>query len=222
MHNNHQHHHHRHNKRTELGVFFREFLRTFHTTGAIAPSGRFLAFALTRFVNQPGPGRKILEVGPGTGSVTRRIIASMGPEDHLDLVELNDRFVQRLQHRFEVDAQFHAVAGRSRILHCPVEDLTATDHYDLIISGLPLNNFAAATVERILGVLMRLSKPGGVLSFFEYIGVRKARALVSGRQQRTRLRGIAAAMHGLTTDREIRRDCVWLNVPPAWVHHVRL
>ena len=211
-----------HHKRSELGVFFREFLRTFHTTGAIAPSGRFLAFALTRFVNQPSPARRILEVGPGTGAVTRRINASMGHEAHLDVVELNDRFVQRLQHRFEADAQFRAVASRSRILHCPVEDLTESDHYDLIISGLPLNNFAAADVERILAVLERLSKPGGVLSFFEYIGVRTARSLVSGSRQRTRLRGIAAAMRGLTADREIRRDCVWLNMPPAWVHHVQL
>jgi phosphatidylethanolamine/phosphatidyl-N-methylethanolamine N-methyltransferase len=212
----------KHHKRSELGVFFREFLCTFHTTGAIAPSGRFLALALARFVHQPAPARRILEVGPGTGAVTRRIVASLGPEDHLDLVELNDRFVQRLQHRFEADPQFRAVADRSQIHHCPVEDLPGSDMYDVIISGLPLNNFAAADVERILGVLNRLAKPGGVLSFFEYIGIRRARALVSGRHQRTRLRGIAAAMEGLTADREIRRDCVWLNVPPAWVHHVQL
>ena len=38
-------------------------------------------------------------VGPGTGSVTRRIAARLGPEDRLDLVELNETFVQRLRHR---------------------------------------------------------------------------------------------------------------------------
>jgi phosphatidylethanolamine/phosphatidyl-N-methylethanolamine N-methyltransferase len=209
-------------KAADLRIFFREFLRTFHTTGAIMPSGRFLACALTRFVDRQGPAKRILEVGPGTGAVTRRIIRRLGKEDRLDLVELNDRFVERLRDRFEQDAHFRAVADRSQIHHCGVEELPGTDAYDLIISGLPLNNFSAADVERILQVLTRLVKPGGVLSFFEYIGVRVARSLVSGRSERNRLEMIGAAMHGLLGEHEICRDWVWLNVPPAWVHHVQL
>jgi hypothetical protein len=29
-------------------------------------------------------------------------------------------------------------------------------------------------------------------------------------------------MAALLADGEIRRDGIWLNVPPAWVHHVRV
>ena len=61
-----------------------------------------------------------------------------------------------------------------------MEDLPADEPYDLIISGLPLNNFSVADVERILEVMHRLLRPGGTLSFFEYIAIRPARALVSG------------------------------------------
>ena len=91
------------------GVF-----RNFHTTGAILPSGRSLSVALTRFVCEPSAtARRILEVGPGTGAVTRRIVAGMGGGDSLDLVELNDSFVERLRHRFQSDPEFQAVADRA-------------------------------------------------------------------------------------------------------------
>ena len=112
-------------------------------------------------------------------------------------------------------------ASRTRVLHQRVEDLPADAQYDLIISGLPLNNFTVADVEQILAVLLRLLSPGGTLSFFEYIAIRPARALVSGPAERARLRGISRALSSLLGPHEIRRDCVLRNVPPAWVHHVR-
>ena len=206
----------------EHAIFFREFLHNFHTTGAILPSGRSLSAALTRFVREPSAAaRRILEVGPGTGAVTRRIVAGMGPRDSLDLVELNDSFVQRLRHRFESEPEFQAVAERARVLHCPIENLPLGHGYNLIVSGLPLNNFSLAQVEGILRALGGLSAADGVLSFFEYIAVRRVRAIVSGPRERSRLRGIGRALSALFDGREIRRDAVWRNIPPAWVHHVR-
>jgi phospholipid N-methyltransferase len=203
-------------------LFFREFVRNFHTTGAVLPSGRFLAAALARFVDQqPGEPRRILEVGPGTGAVTGRIIRGMGPSDQLDLVELNESFVRRLEGRFQSEPKFQAVSDRARVLHCPVEELPRSQGYEVIVSGLPLNNFSVADVERILAALAALLAPGGTLSFFEYIAVRSARAMVSGRAERARLQGIGRVLRGLLDGHEIRRDAVWLNVPPAWVHHVR-
>ena len=207
---------------SETAIFFREFLRNFHTTGAILPSGRHLAKALTRYVAEKPTGpRSILEVGPGTGAVTGRIIAGMNGADRLDLVELNDAFVEKLNNRFRQEPAFRAVADRARVLHCAVEDLPHDTRYDLIVSGLPLNNFAVADVERILAALMALLAPGGTLSFFEYIAVRTARSFVSGRSERERLRGIGRAMRSVLDGREIRRDAVLLNVLPAWAHHVR-
>jgi phospholipid N-methyltransferase len=215
----------------ENALFFREYLRNFHSTGALLPSGRFLARALARFVDGYSANgddahdrprrRRILEVGPGTGAVTRRIIAGMGRDDTLDLVELNDTFVRGLRQRFQHDPAFQAVADRARVLHSPIEDLPREETYDVIVSGLPLNNFSAELVERILAALLGLLSAEGTLSFFEYIAVRPARALVSGRAERTRLRGVARAMRAVLEPCEIRREAIWLNVPPAWVHHLR-
>jgi phospholipid N-methyltransferase len=206
---------------TDYRVFFRQFRENFKSTGAIAPSGRWLAAALSRYVRADGDGRHVLEVGPGTGAVTGCIVQSLKPADRLDLVELNDAFVERLRLRFETDPAFRAIADRSRILHKRIEELQPEPTYDLIVSGLPLNNFAAADVRSILTSLSRLLKPGGTLSFFEYIAVRPARSLVSGSAEKQRLREIGVALSEVLNGHEIRRDWIFPNLPPAWVHHVR-
>jgi phosphatidylethanolamine/phosphatidyl-N-methylethanolamine N-methyltransferase len=207
---------------SEYGLFFREYIRNFHTTGAILPSGRPLAKALARYVAQPASAeRRIIEVGPGTGAVTRQIISAMGPTDRLDLVELNESFVRQLECRFKSDPLFQPVADRTRILHCPVEELPTDMTCDLIVSGLPLNNFSPDLVGKILQILLKLLVPGGTLSFFEYIAMRRMKAIVSGQAERRRLRGVHRAMHDVFKIHEIRRYAVWRNVPPAWVHHLR-
>lgn len=207
---------------SDYRLFWREFRGTFHTTGAVLPSGRSLACALARYVGVGETPKRVLEVGPGTGAVTCQIVAALGKEDRLDLVELNERFVRRLEDRFRTEPAFQSVAPRVQVLHQSVDALPADASYDLIISGLPLNNFALADVERLVDVLAGLLRPGGTLSFFEYIAIRHARALVSNRAERARLRGIGRALDRLLVPYEIRRDWVWPNLPPAWVHHVRL
>ena len=53
-----------------------------------------------------------------------------------------------------------------------------------------MNNFAVAEVEHILGILRRLAGPEATVSFFEYMGIRRLKATISGKAERTRLRGI--------------------------------
>jgi phospholipid N-methyltransferase len=206
-------------------LFLRQFVRRYHTTGSVLPSSRSLAKALCRYIasaDDPAPSRprEILEVGPGTGAVTCELVARLGPADRLTLVEINDQFADHLRRRFASEPALVAVAARTQIIHGPLEALPGDAAYDRIISGLPLNNFAVDEVQRILGIFRRLLRPGGVLSFFEYIAIRRVKALVSGPQGRARLRGIAQAIGSALAGHEIRRDAVWLNVPPAWVHHV--
>lgn len=205
-------------------LFLSEFRRTFKTTGAVLPSGKALSKALCRAA-QDGKGahpRRILEVGPGTGAVTEQIVGAMGPRDALDVVELNDRFVEHLRHRFQNEAVFLPVRDRLELLHLNVEQVVTDAPYDIVISGLPLNNFAVADVERILDALVALLKPGGALSFFEYVAVRNAKSVVSRRAERERLRGIGHAMKRLFAEHESSRQWVFANVPPAWVHQVRV
>jgi phosphatidylethanolamine/phosphatidyl-N-methylethanolamine N-methyltransferase len=202
-------------------LFWQEFRRTFHSTGAVLPSGPALCRALARFAADTGQPRRLLEVGPGTGVVTEQIIARMGPSDTLDLVELNDRFVAALRERFQTEDAWRQVVARVAIHHMPVEQLTPEEPYQAIISGLPLNNFPAEVVSSILAKLEGLAAPGATLSFFEYIGVRKMKALLARADERRRLAGVEHALQAARGKWQFDRDCILTNVLPAWVHHLR-
>jgi phospholipid N-methyltransferase len=166
-------------------------------------------------------GRRILEIGPGTGAVTGRIVRYMRPSDRLVLVERNDQFVDFLRRQLAESHTFRAAVGRIELVHGPVEDLPEGQSYDLIISGLPMNNFTAASVEAIFAKLRRLLAPHGKLSFFEYVAVRRVKSIVSRPAERERLRNIGHIFQGLLSSHKVRHELVLANVPPAWVHHVQ-
>src|SRR5262249_13446954 len=84
----------------ECGDFFRETRRHFRNTGSLLPSSRFLARSLVSELRMPRGPARILEVGPGTGSVTAQILRLLLPGDMMDAVEINSHFVTVLQHRF--------------------------------------------------------------------------------------------------------------------------
>lgn len=206
---------------TEHREFFRQFRERFESTGAVAPSSRFLARAMTGPLSRHTGPVRVLEVGPGTGAVTRRIVQLLGPEARFDLVELNERFAELLESKFRDETSYRQVADRSHVHRCPIQDFAADAPYDFIISGLPLNNFPPALVRDIFSVLFELLAPGGVLSYFEYMYVRPLRKMVSGRDERQRLRDLEAIIGPYLADRRVRRDWVFANLPPAWVQHLR-
>lgn len=206
-------------------IFFKQFVRNFRSTGALAPSSRFLASSLARFVREHRyvagqKPRRILEVGPGTGSVTRAIIKSLGPNDHLTLVEINRAFVKHLKLRLRVDELFTGVKDRVTVIHGRFEELETDTPFDVIVSGLPLNNFTPKEVQEILGTYRRMLGRDGVLSFFEYIAVRRAKHIFANRAERQRLREVGRIMKETLKPVRIDRDMIVANLPPAWVHHV--
>ena len=201
-------------------AFLTQFLRHYETTGAIIPSGRALAAALCRHVGAGAPQR-ILEAGPGTGAVTGCVIERMRADDQLWLVELNPAFAAHLRNAFNERPSFQAVANRCHLVEGSVQDLGQDTQFDLVVSGLPLNNFSPEVVRAILASFAKLLKPTGILSFFQYILIRDAKTLVSVGPERTRLKSVGEAIDGVLTEREFAREWVWPNVPPAWVHHLR-
>lgn len=206
---------------SEYLTFLSEYRRTFVTTGAIAPSSRGLARALARPLSRHDAAARILEVGPGTGAVTREIVRHIGREDRLDIVELNDRFVELMHGRFVSEPDFQKVADQTEIFHMPVQDLPAEEPYDYIVSGLPLNNFPVELVSSILHRLMRLLRPGGTLSFFEYLAIRRVKTVVSPKKERRRLALVGRVVGNYLREYEREHDIVFMNLPPAVAHHLR-
>jgi phosphatidylethanolamine/phosphatidyl-N-methylethanolamine N-methyltransferase len=204
-------------------AFFRQFRQRFETTGAIAPSSRFLARSMARYLearDSSSPVR-VLEIGPGTGPVTDRIVRLLKPGDVFDLVELNDEFVRILNNRFDTEPAWKAVRAQTAIHQLPVQHYQAPESYDFVISGLPLNNFPADLVTTITDAYFQLLKPGGVLSYFEYMFVRPIRKVITQGGEKTRITRIDKTLQGHCDQYRIRRDNIWINVPPAWVQHLR-
>jgi phosphatidylethanolamine/phosphatidyl-N-methylethanolamine N-methyltransferase len=205
---------------SDYRAFLTQFLRNYQTTGAVLPSGRRLARSLCRHVGV-GPPQKILEAGPGTGAVTGLVVERMRPDDQLWMVELNPTFAAHLRAAFGQRPSFRAVAERCHLVEGSVQELGREGEFDVVVSGLPLNNFSPDQVRAILDAYSRLLKPSGVLSFFQYIFIRDAKTIVSFGEERTRLKGVGATIDGVLGEREFAREWVWPNVPPAWVHHLR-
>jgi len=204
-------------------AFFRQFRQRFETTGSIAPSSRFLANSMTRFLSGRGDESvRVLEIGPGTGPVTEKIVQLVRSGDRFDLVELNDVFAGILNDRFAKDPGWKAASPFSEIHQLPIQEFQPEQKYDFVISGLPLNNFPAELVEEIANKYFQLLKPGGVLSYFEYMYVRPIRKVVTRGVEKNRITRIDDIMQAYCDKYRVKRDNVWINIPPAWVQHLRL
>jgi phospholipid N-methyltransferase len=176
---------------------------------------------LVRQLRGPRAACRILEVGPGTGSVTREIVRRMLPGDRLDAVEINGFFVDLLERRVARERVFGARRDQVEIIHAAVQDLLGEAVYDYIVSGLPLNNFPAHQVRDIFATYSRLLKPGGTLTFYEYVLVRQLKTPFVDRRERRRLFRVGRVMRGYIRDYQIRRERIFINVPPATVRHLR-
>jgi phospholipid N-methyltransferase len=205
----------------ECGTFLREFREHFHDTGALLPSSLFLARALVSELRRSRGPRRILEVGPGTGSVTKEILRHLRFGDTLDAVEVNGQFITLLQRRLNEDEKFRAHRHQVRLIHSPLEDLDGEGLYDFIVSGLPLNNFPVSQVREIFRAYERLLKPGGTLTYFEYVLIRHLKTPFADRRERRRLYRVGRVVGGYIREHQVRRERVLMNMPPAIVRHLR-
>ncbi|MBO1417250.1 class I SAM-dependent methyltransferase [Streptomyces sp. FH025] len=220
-------------------LFLAEALRTFHDTGALAPSGAELVNALVVPVtSRPNRPLSVLEVGAGTGVVTRRLARVLRPGDRLHVVEANPRFADRLREDPVLAARQPGVAVR--LSACRVEELPeaasgesttegaagsaaegAAERYDVIVSGLPFTNFEPGQVRNILDLYLRLLVPGGELTYFSYLGTTTARTLASGPRRGARHRAVVRLLRRFEATYGLGERTVWRNLPPARAYLLR-
>jgi len=203
--------------------FLRRYVCDPHLVGAIAPSSRALAAAVCEPYRRSRRPVTVLEVGAGTGAVTRYLGSLLGAQDQLDVCELQPDFADILQ-RDVLSAPPFATAvaqRRVRLLRFPVQELADERRYDFVISGLPLTAFELHDVQDVFAVIRRGLKPGGILSYFEYVGLRKtSRALAIGKK-RARIRAVSDYLSECIREHEFARRIVFQNFPPACARHLR-
>lgn len=177
---------------TAPALFFRQLLRNPRQVSAIAPSSRHLGRAMAAGLGPP-TGR-VVEFGPGTGSLTRAILArGVAPAD-LTLFELDATFATALRGRFPGVAIHNAPADRAPDLIAP--------GVGAVVSGLPLLSMPEPVCAAIVGAAFRLLAPGAPFIQFTYGSKPSVPAAI-------------IADLGLRVE---RRALVLLNLPPARVY----
>lgn len=79
--------------------FLKTWLESPLLTGAVMPSGKFLAKVMASHV-RPNQDGQVVEIGPGTGPVTEALLERGVAQERLVLVEFNPDFVDLLKRRF--------------------------------------------------------------------------------------------------------------------------
>lgn len=169
-------------------------------TGAQWPSSRALAREMARAVDPQVPGT-VIELGVGTGPVTRALIERGVTADRLMLVETNDEFCRLLRQRYPRArlVQGDALALPRRLRHDPGANPVAA-----VVSSLPLMAMPPRLRLRLLHDCLRLMGPDGRFIQFTY-------ATVSPVPLRNR--------QGIVVEASRR---VWFNLWPAKVWTYRL
>ena len=170
---------------------------------------------MTREVREARGPRRILEVGPGEGPMTRQIVRALHEGDVFDVVEINPVFAEKVERTILAPARGRIPGARLR-MHCsPIQTAPLEGNYDFVVSSLPMNNFEPQLVRDILTRMRSLLAPHGQLHFFEYACVRQLAKVFRPSLDRDRLKGIAEILREFDREPGARRSLCLMNFPPA-------
>ena len=177
----------------EVALFFLRWLQAPGRIGAVAPSSRHLGRAMARQVAVNGSD-PVIELGGGTGSVTRALLeAGIAPE-RLVVVEKDERLYRLLRARFPELRIVKGDARRLRRLLAPLGIGKAA----AVVSSLPLISLPRQACLRIVAESFALLGEGRPFVQFTYGPVSPLA------RERMGLRGRLTAR-------------IWANLPPASV-----
>ena len=177
-------------------LFLRSLIRNPLGIGAVAPSSPRLSRLIAANVNSDGS--TVLEIGPGTGSITFALLEYGIAPERLFLIERDPELADYLRTRFPAVRVCCADAAQSRsILHAESVGQVKT-----IVSSLPLRNLAPQAQLLTMRAMLKALAPGGQLLQFSYSNGCP----------------LPAGKLGLNVELVGR---VWLNLPPASVWRFR-
>jgi phosphatidylethanolamine/phosphatidyl-N-methylethanolamine N-methyltransferase len=116
--------------------FFKGWIDKPKAVGSIVPTSSTTARKMASVVN-PMSGLPVLEVGPGTGVITRAILAHGVKPENLYAVEYSPDFVRHLRQLYP---GVNVIEGDAFNLDATLGDKSGLT-FDSVISGVPLLNF---------------------------------------------------------------------------------
>ncbi|MGE5200803.1 MAG: class I SAM-dependent methyltransferase [Acidobacteriota bacterium] len=144
----------------EWALLLRRWLRSPLRVAELAPTSRWVARAVAARLDLDRPGA-VVELGGGTGSLTRGLLDAGCPPDRLVAIELDPEFAALLRRRFPGIAVIAGDAGKAA---APLAAL-GISRAATVVSSLPIRWFPRETQETILRTSLDLLGAGG--SFYQ-------------------------------------------------------
>lgn len=141
---------------SDFTLFLGKFLRQGTAIASLAPSSRWLSRATVAEIDWSRP-RVVVELGAGTGPITRVLAERATPGSRVLVVERDPDFAALLRDRFGDAPNLEVVEGDARDLAGMLRD-RGLDRVDHVVSGLPTPSLPAGVRDEILRVV------GGVLT----------------------------------------------------------
>ncbi len=175
--------------------FLRSFLTEPRRVGAILPTSRRTAHAMLAMAPLDR-ARRVVELGAGTGPITREVVPRLAPDARFLVYELDRELARGLAAEL-VDPRVEVIADSAARLE---EDL-AGERADVIFSALPFTSLPPAVRSDLLDVSRRALADDGVFVVLQY-------SPLVERELRRRFRAV-------------ERRFSPLNVPPAVLYACR-
>jgi phosphatidylethanolamine/phosphatidyl-N-methylethanolamine N-methyltransferase len=176
-------------------LFLQELVNCPRQVGAILPSSKKLAQAMARWLPEKSDAY-VLELGPGTGSVSEALLERGLPEERLIAIEKSPKMADLLRNRFP---RAKIITGDAFQLDKLLKrHVRYAENIGMVFSSLPLMNFEAHIADSLARKIRALLPPEGRLVQYSYH--------VANRQPKA-----AAHFHYVAS------HLVWLNLPPARV-----
>lgn len=174
----------------EYAAFLGSVLRSPFRMGSVAPSSMALARTMARAL---GRYASVVELGPGTGRITRALLNGLPTGGHILAMEIDDALRRSLAGRLE-DPRLQLTGESAENL---IKVLGARK-VPRIVSGLPFQSLGPEVSHRILDAIRQSLTPNGRFVAFQY--------------------GRRALPHFRTHFRRVRVfGPIWGNLPPALI-----
>jgi phosphatidylethanolamine/phosphatidyl-N-methylethanolamine N-methyltransferase len=181
----------------EAALFLSRWLRSPNLIGAVAPSSRALARAMAHEID-PGGSGLVIELGGGTGSITRALLERGVARERLVVVECDWTLAAVLRQRFPGVRVVRGDAAELTALLQPLSIRCA----DAVVSSLPLLSMPRVLRRRIVEESFALLGEHGMFVQFTY--------------------GVASPFNALQFGLKAEiAERIWLNFPPAAVWRFR-
>ena len=146
-------------------LFARNFLANPRGIGSVIPSSRRLTQRLLAGIDWSS-AHTIVEYGPGTGVVTRALLARMAPDARLFAFEINSEFVAYLR-RSITDPRLTVIAASAETVAAVLQahGITACD---AAISSLPFSIMPAPVRRAIVAATSAVLAPAAQLVGYQY------------------------------------------------------